>query len=72
MNINAAVLGQFIVISLIIITGLSYYLGQRKTHNAKITTLIGFLLSFIPPFGFIFIAVLALKKNIAMSDTPHD
>ena len=64
-NINATLLGEFIILSVIIITSLSYYLGKRKTQNAKITTFIGFLSSFIPPLGLIFIAVLALKNDVS-------
>lgn len=64
MNINATILGQFIFISMIVITGLSFYLGKRKTQNVKTTTFIGFLLSFIPPLGLIFVAVLALKNDV--------
>jgi Na+-driven multidrug efflux pump len=65
MDINATILGQFIFISMIIITGLSYYLGKRKTQNVKTTTFVGFLLSFIPPLGLIFVAVLVLKNDVA-------
>ncbi len=65
MDINATILGQFIFISMIIITGLSYYLGKRKTQNVKTTTFVGFLLSFIPPLGLIFVAVLVLKNDVS-------
>ena len=65
MNINATLLGQFILLSVIVISGLSYYLGKRKTQNVKTTTFIGFLLSFMPPLGLIFVAVLALKNNVS-------
>ncbi|GAA77510.1 MULTISPECIES: hypothetical protein [unclassified Pseudoalteromonas] len=65
MNINATILGQFILISIIVISGLSYYLGKRKTQNVKTTTFIGCLLSFIPPLGLIFVAVLALKNDVS-------
>jgi len=65
MSINATLLGQFILLSIIIVSGLSYYLGKRKTKNVKITTFIGFLLSFIPPLGLLFIAILALKNDVS-------
>ncbi|AOW78713.1 hypothetical protein A3Q34_18850 [Colwellia sp. PAMC 20917] len=65
MNINATIVGELILLSVIIISGLSYYLGKRKTQNVKTTTFIGFLLSFIPPLGLIFLAVLALKNDVS-------
>ena len=43
---------------------LSYYLGKRKTNTPKIATLIGVLLSLIPPLGLIYLAALVLKKDI--------
>jgi len=69
-NINATLLGEFIILSVIIITSLSYYLGKRKTQNAKTTTFIGFLSSVIPPLGLIFIAVLALKNDVSNNNAP--
>ena len=71
MNINATLLGQFILLSVIVISSLSYYLGKRKTQNVKTTTFIGFLLSFIPPLGLIFIAILALKNDISNNNTSN-
>jgi len=54
-----------------VITGFSFYLGKRKTQNVKTTTFIGFLLSFIPPLGLIFIAVLALKNDVINNTTSN-
>lgn len=71
MDINATILGQFIFISMIVITGLSYYLGKRKTQNVKPTTFIGFLLSFMPPLGLIFVAVLALKNDVSNNNASN-
>ncbi|MCQ8888521.1 hypothetical protein NQT72_03140 [Pseudoalteromonas carrageenovora] len=71
MDINATILGQFIFISMIVITGLSYYLGKRKTQNVKTTTFIGFLLSFMPPLGLIFVAVLALKNDVSNNNASN-
>jgi Na+-driven multidrug efflux pump len=71
MNINATILGQFIFISMFVITGLSFYLGKRKTQNVKITTFIGFLLSFMPPLGLIFVAVLALKNDVSNNNASN-
>jgi Na+-driven multidrug efflux pump len=71
MNINATLLGQFILLSVIVISGLSYYLGKRKTQNVKTTTFIGFLLSFMPPFGLIFVAVLVLKNDVSNDEASN-
>ena len=72
MNINASSIGEFIflfiIISVIITTSFSYYLGKRKTQTPKIVTSIGFLLSFLQPFGLVFIAFLALKNDIDTND----
>jgi hypothetical protein len=56
---------------MIVITGLSFYLGKRKTQNVKTTTFIGFLLSFMPLLGFIFVTVLALKNDVSNNNTPN-
>jgi Na+-driven multidrug efflux pump len=71
MNINATLLGQFILLSVIVISGLSYYLGKRKTQNVKTTTFIGFLLSFMPPLGLIFVAVLVLKNDVSNDEASN-
>lgn len=64
MNINATLLGEIIFISVIVIGFLSYYLGKRKTNTPKMATLVGIILSFIPPLGLIYLAVLVLKNDI--------
>ncbi|SFC71259.1 hypothetical protein [Pseudoalteromonas denitrificans] len=69
MSINATLLGEFIVISLLIITSLSYYLGKRKTHTPFITCMIGLFLSVIPPLGLIYLAFLAFKNDLPKEDT---
>ncbi|ASM52184.1 hypothetical protein PESP_b0654 [Pseudoalteromonas espejiana DSM 9414] len=69
MNINATLIGEIIFISVIVIGILSYYFGKRKTSTPKIATLIGVLLSFIPPFGLIYLTILVLKKDINQSNS---
>ena len=71
MNLNATLLGQsfvffvfFILYAILLVGGLSYYLGKRKTQNPKVTAVIGVLLSFIPPLALIYIAVLVLKNDV--------
>ena len=69
MNINATLIGEIIFISVIVIGALSYYLGKRKTSTPKMATLIGVLLSFLPPLGLIYLAVLVLKSDINQNGT---
>ncbi len=69
MNINATLLGEIIFISVIVIGILSYYLGKRKTNTPKMATLIGVLLSIIPPLGLIYLAILVLKNDINQNKT---
>ncbi|MEW9797144.1 hypothetical protein [Alteromonas sp. CYL-A6] len=64
MNINVTLYGQGILVLAIILGGIGYYLGKRKTENPALTAVIGFFCAFFPPFGAIFIIVLALKKDI--------
>lgn len=64
MNLNATLLGQVIIVSVLVIGLMSYYLGKRKTTTPKLATLIGIILSFIPPLGIIYLAVLVLKNDV--------
>ena len=64
MNISATLIGQIIVILIPVFAAISYYLGKRKTSTPIVVAVIGGLLGLIPLFGLIFIAVLALKKDI--------
>jgi hypothetical protein len=45
---------------------ISYRLGKRKTTTPVIITVIGGLLAIIPLFALIYIAILALKKDLAL------
>ncbi|MCF2901048.1 hypothetical protein E5N72_09315 [Pseudoalteromonas sp. MEBiC 03607] len=64
MNISATLIGQIIFILIPVFAAISYYLGKRKTSTPIVVAIIGGLLGLIPLFGLIFIAVLALKKDI--------
>lgn len=64
MNINATVLGQFIIVFALIMGALCYYLGRRKTQTPVLTGLLGMMLSIIPPFGLVYLVVLVLKKDV--------
>ena len=46
------------------VTWLSYHLGCTKTENPVASGVIGFLLSFIPPVGLIYLIILSLKDEI--------
>jgi|TARA_Y100000815_G_C12910854_1_gene337833 4-hydroxybenzoate polyprenyltransferase len=63
-NISATLIGQIIFILIPVFAAISYYLGKRKTSTPIVVAVIGGLLGLIPLFGLIFIAVLALKKDI--------
>ncbi len=63
-NINATLMGQFMLLFILLITVISYFLGKKKTSTPKMTAFIGFLLAFIPPFGLIYIAFLVLKNDL--------
>ncbi len=63
-NINASLMGQMMFAFILLITLISYFLGKKKTTTPKMTTLIGFLLAFIPPLGLIYIAFLVLKDDV--------
>ena len=69
MNVNATTLGEIIFFFVIAIGILSYYLGKRKTRTPKVATLIGILLSFIPPLGLVYLAILVLKNDVKQNNT---
>lgn len=48
---------------LLFVMGMSYKLGQTKTDNPRFAALIGFFLALFPPFGLIYLAVLAIKED---------
>tara|TARA_B100002049_G_scaffold102151_1_gene75399 strand:- start:875 stop:1081 length:207 start_codon:yes stop_codon:yes gene_type:complete len=67
MSVSGSFIGFFILILIPFFSVISYYLGKRKTTTPVIVAIIGGLLGFMPLFGLIFIAVLALKKDIETS-----
>lgn len=69
MNINATLIGELVVLSVLVVGFLSFYLGKRKTNSPKLAALIGVLLSLIPPLGFIYLAVLVLKDDINQNNS---
>ncbi|WP_127022905.1 hypothetical protein [Rheinheimera mangrovi] len=68
MNLNATLVGQFIFIFALIMGAVCYYLGRRKTQTPVLASLLGVMLSIIPPLSLVYLVVLVLKKDI--SPTP--
>ena len=64
MNINATLLGEFIVLFALIMGAVCYYLGRRKTQTPILAGLLGVALSIIPPLGLVYLVVLVLKKDV--------
>lgn len=46
------------------VTWLSYYLGRTKTENPIASGVTGFVLSFVPPLGLIYLVILSLKDEV--------
>lgn len=65
MNINATLYGQFVIIFALIMGGLCYYLGRRKSKNPVLAALLGAVLSLIPLFGVVYLMVLLFKKDVS-------
>lgn len=68
MSINATLLGEFlvffIVLSIPIFAVISYKIGKRKSTMPGVLAFVGGCLALFPLFALIFIAVLALKKDL--------
>jgi len=64
MEVNLTMLGQVMFVWIFLQTALIYHLAQRKTQTPVIATVIGFLLSLLPPIGLIYLVVLVLKNDI--------
>lgn len=67
MNINAIILGEIIIISVIAIGFFSYFLAQRKTTSPIITTALGCVLAIIPPLGMIYLIILIRKNDLKLA-----
>lgn len=65
MNINATLLGQFIILFALIMGAVCYYIGRRKTQTPVLAGLLGVVLSIIPPFTLAYLVVLVLKKDVS-------
>ncbi|WP_223295916.1 hypothetical protein [Shewanella sediminis] len=62
MNINATILGQVIFFTAILVGILSFYLGKRKTQTPILATVIGIILSLIPPFALVYPSGVSVEK----------
>ena len=69
MNLNATLLGQFIMVFVPVMFALGYYLGKRKTQTPFLTASIGAVSALFFPFAFIFLLVLVLKRDITSEQT---
>lgn len=67
MNINATLFGQIVVILALIMAGLCYYLGKRKTQTPLLAAVVGVLTAFIPPLALLYLAALVLKNDIRLA-----
>ena len=68
MSFNLTLFGEFlaffIVLCVPIFAVASYKIGKRKSTNPGVIAFVGGCLSLILPLGLIFIAILALKKDL--------
>jgi hypothetical protein len=63
MDFQLTFFGELVFYSIFIVGGLSYYLGKRKTSNARVATLVGILLCLTPPLNLVYLFVLTLKND---------
>ncbi|MCB4436559.1 hypothetical protein LHL20_10000 [Alteromonas sp. McT4-15] len=63
MNMNATFVGQLAFAFAIVCALVGYFLGKRKTNHPILLAITGFLCGIVPPFGAVFIMVMALKKD---------
>jgi len=68
MAISLTVFGEFLAFFILfcipIFSLISYKIGKRKTTTPGVLAFVGGCLALFPLFGLIFIAVLALKKDL--------
>ncbi len=71
MNINATVIGQFVVLFALIMGAVCYYLARRKTQTPILAALLGMVLSIVPLFGLVYLVILVLKKDVSSTSAAH-
>jgi len=72
MSINATLFGEFLVFIIVlcipIFAVISYKIGKRKSTMPGVLAFVGGCLALFPLLALIFIAVLALKKDLPKSN----
>ena len=68
MSINLTLFGEFlaflIVLCIPVFAVISYKIGKRKSTSPGVLAFVGGCLALFPLFGLIYIAVLALRKDL--------
>ena len=64
MNVNATLFGLVVIVLAIVMAGLGYYLGKRKTQTPILTAVIACFSAVIPPVALIFLMVLVVKNDV--------
>lgn len=64
MNVSPTEIGLVILSTMIIIGIISYFLGVRKTNSPFKASALGFVFSFIPVLGIIYVMYLLSKEDI--------
>jgi uncharacterized membrane protein len=65
MNINATMLGEFMLLFVLLVGAFSYYLARYKTKTPLLAALLGVLLSLMPPLALIYLVALVFKKDLS-------
>lgn len=69
MNINATMLGEFMLLFVLLVGAFSYYLARHKTKTPLLAALLGVLLSLMPPLALLYLVVLVFKKDLSPTVT---
>ncbi len=64
MNINATLMGQFILLLMIIVGVVAWRLARRKSKHPALITVLCMLLSLAPPFALLALLILALWREL--------
>ncbi|TNI26753.1 hypothetical protein CF131_20820 [Aeromonas dhakensis] len=63
MNINATLMGQFILLLMIIVGVLAYWLARRRSERPALIATLCALLSLFPPLGLLALLLLVLHLD---------
>lgn len=67
MNLSLIEMGLVLFVFMILIGIVSYVLGKRKTNTPIRAALLGFVFSFVPILGIIYIVYLIGKEDLVAS-----